>query len=628
MAAPAIRRVRFDTVVEDDESIPGVLAKAARAHVLPRLSEILKGAGLGTSRPGNVQLLPPKELERLAIALRCDAGALIANAGERLVSRSAGNAHQRARFGDLTLPRSNIELERRRIAPGTLKQSGHHRLAWLNKLLPYCPISLERLTDTCGICSARLEWKLSWGVAVCESCENVVPPSADPPLPPDMAHAYRLFAGLVSPLAGERGTARASLAPRLQAVSFPTLVRLACRLGMACRDEPITNVRQHAMGMLPAETLASVVVTGTRMLCDWPASFKEFAYRRADDLRNDRSAFLEWRILLRRLTVAGTEGAEQAALVLEAMPDLSGPIERSFSQGRPHYLINEAQRVIGVNHERLSRGIDAGVFDEVEIPGLTRRHVQLDRARVDAVAKLVRETPSIHSLPGRLKLPLYGVEQLIAPDMLVWADDPALLALREWPCVVEGSIRCLQGRLRASARATTPPRDAIALVAAARRIGGREKPWGHILRAIIDKDLPTWRTGSGTDCRSLLVRPSDLAMFDHVVAAVRTDGFPSEPLISKDDAGELLNTHAKYLPEICAEWDILFAEVGRADRTDLQAVLSIARSMAASAEIGFHLNVHSRSVGARMGSMGIVRRGLGWDRAMLVENGILPSNPV
>lgn len=625
--AAVMRRVRFDTAVEEDESVPGVLSKAARAHVLPRLSEILGGAGLPGNRAGSVQIMPPDELLRLAKALRCDADALMANAGERLVSRSAGNAHQRVRFGDLVLPRSNLDLEHRWIAPTTLTQTSHHRVAWLNRLLPYCPISLERLVNTCGLCSSRLEWKLSWGVAVCESCEGLVPPSAEDPLPPELADDYRLFADLVSPLAGRREAARASLSARLSGTSFPTLVRLACRLGMICRDEPITNVRQHAMGMLAAETLASVVVTGVRMLKDWPKSFKEFAYGRADKLRTDRGVFLKWRVILRRLTVARTEGGEQAALVLEAMPDLSGPIERSFSQGRPHYLINEAQRVIGINHERLSRGIDAGVFDQVEVPGLSRRHIQLDKERIDAVARLIRGTPSILSLPGRFELPLYAVEQLIGPDMLVWEKDPAILTLREWPCVQEASIKSVLARLGGKARETDVPKDAIPIVAAARRIGGREKPWGKILGAVIDGSLPAWRAGAVRGCRSILVRPDEMAAFDQIIPDARKDGFPCDPLITKDDAGELLNTHAKYLPDICGEFDIAFEEVGRADRTDKDVVLSAARLMASSAEIGFHLRIHSRAVGARMASMGIVQRGLGWDRAMLVEKGLLPKPP-
>src|SRR3546814_1548206 len=75
--------------------------------------------------------------------------------------------------------REDILLDRRRISPLTLQTSEHHRAAWLLGLLPYCPLSLERLVDECPNCPGKkLGWRRSWGIANCERCGELVPPSS------------------------------------------------------------------------------------------------------------------------------------------------------------------------------------------------------------------------------------------------------------------------------------------------------------------------------------------------------------------------------------------------------------------------------------------------------------------
>src|SRR3546814_9913891 len=77
--------------------------------------------------------------------------------------------------------------------------SEHHRAAWLLGLLPYCPLSLERLVDECPNCPGKkLGWRRSWGIANCERCGELVPPSSAAPLIPEHIENYRLFADLIS----------------------------------------------------------------------------------------------------------------------------------------------------------------------------------------------------------------------------------------------------------------------------------------------------------------------------------------------------------------------------------------------------------------------------------------------
>ena len=625
LAGPdTIPRVRFAVDFQDDESIPGMIVRASANHVLHRVGLVFAAAQVNCPYPGHAQLLPRIDLDRLAIAIRADPERMAANAGERINSTNFGATHQRARFGDLMLLRAHLELARRRIGPVSLRSDDYHRLAWLSKILPYCPQSLERLVDTCSHCTTVLGWTKTWGIGVCESCEDTVLPSAEPSLPRDMADHYRLFAALASPINGERAAARSSLPERLQGLSYATLVRLACRIGLICRDNPIVKCTQHDLDELTPEKLASVVTTGAAMLADWPISFERLVHARANNLRDDREGFQHWRILLRRISVAKSEGEEQSALILEVLPDLKGSFERSFAGSRRYYLPNEAARVLGVPHYAVLRAVDAGAIKTTCLPGITRRRMQLDAEQVDDIGEMVRSVPAIHALPGKLGVPLYGVEQLIDARLIHRECHPGVLAVRDWVCIQKQSLDDLVAGLDGAMQVSAIPGDTTSIRAASRRIGGREKPWAAIIEAILTGRLPNWSGDGSFNVHKVFVRPADMAQFDGIVFTPSGSAFPFSKLISQEDVGELLNIAPKYLPAVQEYFGLQFVEVGRAECANKATVLGIAMQMASSAEIGQQMGVHSRTASTAMRKRAINAVSVGWDRAQLIANGTLP----
>lgn len=621
----SVPRVRFAIDFANDESIPGMMARAATEHVMRRVGIVYDAAGVDCAYPGHAQLLPRADLDRIAAVIRADSGRLAAHAGERVHSTNFGATHQRARFGDLTLLRAHLELYRRRIGPISLRTAGHHRIAWLNALLPYCPQSLERLVDACPHCAEPLGWLWTWGIGNCEWCDREVPASDEAPLRVDMAKHYRLFASLASPVEAERAAARASLPNRLRGLEYATLIRLACRTGLICRDEPITRCTQHELDALDPVTLASVVTTGAAMLADWPASFERFVNARADALRDDREGYHLWRTLLRRISAVKSEGEEQSALILEVLPDLQGSFERSFSGGGRYYLPNEVVRIWGVDHEEMLRAVDAGAVKVTPLPGITRRRMQFDGPEVEAIGRLLRSTPAINSLPGKLGVPNYGVEQLIDARLLRWERHPAVLAIRPWVCVQRRSLDSLLTRLARAVRAGSPPADAVPLRAASRRIGGREKPWAAIVSAILTSRLPAWGDGGRFHTQRILVRPCDMVQFDDVVFVPSGSGFPFSTLINQDDLGELLNVSPKYLPAVVADFDLRFAEVGRAECTAKADGLAVAARMATTAEIGHHMGIKAKTAEVAMRTGAMEKVSVGWGRRQLIDDGVLPQ---
>lgn len=618
-----ISKLRFETIPFPDESIPGVVARGVSEHVLHHIGMAFDAAGVTCSRPGLSQLLPREDLDRLAVMLQCEPEALSALAGTRSLLEGS-KSHQRVQFGDLTVLRANLDLRKRRISPISLQTANYHRVAWLNRLLPYCPESLERLVDVCGHCSSPLEWLRTWGVAVCETCDQEVPASTEAPLPAGLADGYRLFASLMSPLASQRMAARSSLPARLQEESYATLVRLASRIGLVMSDENVANFGQYLLRDMPPADLASVLSTGAEFLFDWPVSFKAAVQARTDALRSDLRAFHKWRLIMRRLGTEKLEGPEQARLILEVFPDLHATFARSFASPEAFYLSHEASQIMGVSNRKLNDAIEAGALELTELPGVRRRRVQLSARHVDHVAQLLRSSPMINSLPGALGLPHYGVEQMVAYDLLEWEPDPAVCVIREWPCLKPVSVETFFITLGAALSTTDAPGDAIPLANASRFIGGREKPWGAVIAAICSGDLPAWRSGPNLDTRDIIVRPDDLKRFNNIEFEPPPTDFPYSRTISKYDCAELLNISSRSVQIVESDLRLAFARSGRADIIDKSAVIDIAQLMASPAEIGRHLGISSWDVACHMKQLGVQKISVGWDRAQLTMMELLP----
>lgn len=178
-AGPALTPLRFSVVPYDDESLLGLIARATSEHVLENTNVVLRRAGVRVLTPGVICQSPAEDIERLAYLLRSDEAALRDRTYNPIPN---GWRHSPVKLGDAAVYREDLVLDRRRICPTTRQTSDYHRSTWMLGLLPYCPLSLERLVDECPNCpDKKLGWRRAWGIAICEWCGERVPPSVAPP---------------------------------------------------------------------------------------------------------------------------------------------------------------------------------------------------------------------------------------------------------------------------------------------------------------------------------------------------------------------------------------------------------------------------------------------------------------
>ena len=622
------RRLRFPCDVRDDESIPGVLIAALGPQWLDDARPVLSAAGIQVRNPGLLSLASEDVTRRLAWVLRCDPKALV----ERLSKFAADDPTTRGRvcFSGIDRPRGDLETSFRRIGPMGLAAGGHHRLAWLDRLLPYCPFSLELLVDTCGACGSPLRWTGLARLDLCGSCGATVPASNEPPLCSGQAYDYRGFAALCAPLPRLRAPAAERLPERLASLPAGTLVRLALRLGGALRPRPVNVCSPGSRtGVAPTE-LAAIGAEGHRLLTGWPDSFLGRLDEMSEQVRDDRERFLERRAALRRL-VHRTEQSDIASLVLEAAPDLARHATHGFAGRRRYYIARQAARVLGLRTTELPRLRGWSGLDFAALPGAHRSLGQYGADQIDELAATLRGSSALESAAGTLGIPVYAAEQLARAGRLDHVDHPALFVLGHERRASDASVETLGIEVAGAICSHRAPASAITLERAMRIFGGGEKPWGAVVEALTRQEFPAWKVSDGSGLSSLLVDdetflPAVNGLSVELPSAVATScsGSVRAEHICQRDAAEILNLNYASLLSLVQAVGLRFFKAGRGLAVERSAIGRLACELVSFPELqraGWGL----ASVRRAMIERGVPTVQGGWCRQAAVSAQMLPS---
>lgn len=611
------RPLRFAVQPDPGESLLGLLSRATRLNVLESMFLPLKNASISLSDPARIVILGPDIAEPLATTLGCPREAI-----EARLLRYEGKASPTAdvRLGSIAIMRQDLRLERRRISPLTLEQHDRHLSWWLLALLPYCPVSGERLRDDCSECAAPLGWRKSWGPGVCEHCEAIIKPSPQPMLGADLLEDYRHFAGLVSADPPVREAALARLPEPVRQLSAKSLLDLCLRLGATCRPEPL-RCRRRELPKLDPDTLTSILTGGVRLLRNWPHGVQQWTAHRRAECGADGKLRDQLRARLRGLTAQ--QRPDQRQLVQDSLPDMFLNRLRSFADPGKVMLINETFGRLGINWRKLLLAEQQGILTAAEIIGGSRRRLQFSTAEVEELANCLRGSSLASSLAWSLGIPIYGIEQLCTSDLVQPELHPGVLHLRASLHIKTTSAQDLELRLSDIARLDPAPRGTVKLALASRQVGGRLKPWASILGAILDGTIPCWKKRSGGRMSfAVAVWPADLARFSTVEDPI--SGIPASTLISKLDAAEILNCSFAQLQDAQRRTLLKFRRVRKAEATELDAILRLASQIISGAE--FAMRTANTALGAanELRRLDVPQFAFGWDRAAVTRLGLLP----
>ena len=267
--------------------------------------------------------------------------------------------------------------------------------------------------------------------------------------------------------------------------------------------------------------------------------------------------------------------------------------------------IKEAQRLTGLRPADLSRLRRTGVVGTVLSLNRGRSMPLISHGAIAELSEACRSGVPIEQAAKALGISYHGVEQLLATGTLVGVQDPAPRDTRGPVRVRQTSLDALSARLGECAHPSVDDCAWLALRLVMRGMGGRLKPWGPVIEAMVAGRLRfQLEAGTGPLSDRISLHPEDADKARTLVFARDEHEFPFAAYMSKSDASEALNLHFRNATVVLAEWETSFSP---ARTVPVEFVERIASTVASPAEIAAVLGVHPVLVWRMMDAAGIRR---------------------
>lgn len=607
-------RVRFKVPVHPNESLPSILARSARAHVLYALRPVMKAAGLGNMRPGRLHSASPAELTRLAHVLRQQPTIMLA--------RAATPAIRGIRFGTLGLPLGVMELDGRLIAPTTLERSSYHRFSWNNRLLPFCPDSGERLVATCPHCSTRLGWFRTSGIGICEGCGQPVPPSQEPPLSPELRDGYRRLASLFSLDPAEREAVCGEICVSLRQFDPGTIALTGISLCSLLESHSHKREMRATLALPPTE-LASLVSSAGQLITDFRRNTRDLLEGRIEEIANDHGAYRNLWQKLKAMGNPALNGMAASDMIIGAFPEICGNVWSAPRAPQRTYQTQKANRLLGVGALKLHQLAADNFLKTIERPSGGRRDRHFVADEIDELRQAIKDLSTLSSFGIKVGIPYYGAEQLAAMGILTRSTLPAITMLYGATRVERWSIDAFIERLhRRGSKGEAPP-ESLPLHIGAAILGGRAKPWGPLLAALAEAKLPFWSSKPSFTVRSARVMMTDLRALDLAPFDRSRHDYPFSGRISQKDAAELLNLPTDVFMESGLIKALGFKPERGGSYADFDVVEAMAGTVVSRVELARTWGVSPNKVGVDTRLALVSDLGFGWCRRQLTATGHL-----
>lgn len=527
------------------ESFYGAVGRwAAVTGAAERLRDLTGIAGVQYGHRQHAASASSDQIRDLAQVMDVDADDLLQRATPR-VRDDLPNRSTRSRFFGTIVPLHLLEKRVRRYSPAALATSPHDRAIWHVRLFPFCTENWEILLTGCPDpeCDGTPGWRRTLGLDRCEHCGGDLTLAVTETVPEGSRKHLGFAVGLVHPDPERRAATMAALPPALAAEDPETILELLHKL-VAVADPGIPT-DPLAMYKVPPLQLCRAISRAWGVIEGWPAAMTELASERITTRlgrHGDGNGGRTLRFLNpRRNTDTSLEIAGIIAGWRDTV-DLNGPNRAALLNGTRSITQVAAQLAIGSSAVADLRR--QGVFKPVFVVDSQGSEPRFDAAEINRLAKLMKSRLPIDRARLALGVPCHGVEQLVAMRLVDQEANRFIRARYDVMQIVAASIQRLEADLAANARGTAN-QCTLPLHSAMKAVGGRLKPWGPALKALLDGELP-YVLASGTAAlsrRILVARASIDALraldFDpsdetHVpIAHSRT--------MSKIDAGETLN---------------------------------------------------------------------------------------
>ncbi len=578
------------------EGFMSLITRTARRNLLPSSHILLSQVGAAHANNPTASLVPDLDEVRLADILRQPLAEIQRRRHPPLVDAGYVDFFGNAVRSD------EIVFRRRRFAPAAVASSAHARALWSLKTVPCCTETWQYLVEACA-CGSIQRWQSADRLDRCDNCNAALADAPTEPVDPEHQDGLAFVIGLIDPDDDRRMAARAQLPEVLATWNGGMVFELALAV-MPLTPAGFVPKRK----MEPAATdvpryAASLAQAGDIVRC-WPKGFTEAlggAVRRRSASREN----VRYKGMSHYL--AGLESELLPSAVREALADALASITSTPGVVPDDQIgMREASKLTGQMEHKLAVARRRGLLATRICLRANRLFPTLDRAEIEALDDVLQNRIGPETFTHRLHLPQYAMAQMVAEKVVTCSTHPYVVA-HYGP--LQTHLRDLTALRDALNRAASPAdaiEDPVPLHRAGRAMGGGAKPWGAIIRELLDGHITYSMIGGSVN--RILISSSDAAKLRTRCLASVGIGFR---YVSQRDAAEILNVSGRQMHLLPAS----SRRGGGAHRIPWSRVRRMARDRVTLSELSAKSGIHGTKLEGMLERDGCGRHDVfGWMR--------------
>ena len=372
----------------------------------------------------------------------------------------------------------------RRFSPASLGETGAHQNVWMVRTLPFCSGSWEYLQDRCSKCQTVQSWRFATVMSRCDKCgSDLTLQSADivpEPMRPALSHLAALFSGRDEVIQ----SARAVLPDKLKRLDAAELFELTVSIASLV-DAAIPGWLGARVDIEESKLVASGAAKAWDLLKGFPHSLVDALWDAKTSEDTGYSAKFTRRLAA---VLRGDDRTNVLPGVRRALVELQQLISGE-GQSAKNLLVKVAARRLGSTETKIAAARDNGILEGQLGMSNGKILFNLDKDEINllATARLTRVGPTALGL--RLKVPPYGIAQMIVDRVFDVEDHPWITSVYGGPQVTESAFDALIDGLLARCQPAGTLRDQVTLSDAMRGYGGGVKPWATVFQKLLDGSL-------------------------------------------------------------------------------------------------------------------------------------------
>lgn len=590
-----------------DESLVGLLTRSAQVNYLRSIAPLI-----GSDRPHehshqSLAVRTDLDFAQMAFATRLHACEIEAR---RYPAVQMSGKVRCIDFHGATAPAYDLVLSTRRGAPSWLVASSYHSALGHHGLVTHCPKSGDLLTDRCRQCGAAQRWNKTH-LVTCQNCDELQSKSGDEAPSEYQQLAAKLMIELIHPDPELHLSAMAAIPSGLANLNRGAIFELGWRIGAILSGHGGARRSDHKK--LPVDRRLQILDAGSNAIRTWPEVVREEIRKTLEKDGGPAAAKL-----IKSLAVIGT--------VNHGWPALAKPIEAAMPSsktyaGKVKSLVNhgsnarEVERALGVCQEVVMRLRKAGKLPLIMSSVKTHSREIYEGGQLAELRELFADRMQLTGASERLGISRNGAEQLICLGLLEILDQDVMRVAFTRSHIRRSKFLGLIERLRMSGQDALV--DPIPIHSAMMMVGGRSKPWGPAIQAMLEGTL-TFRIGVDREGQVMngvtLERAEARALREMDFNEADYPDSTFDTFVNARDAEKLLNLKPPRFWEAVKAGELPSRFQGRYRRAD---ILGLAERFVSGGEILARWSSNGREMPAPLRGPNRLRRQchLGWNRA-------------